>query len=105
MIKKAKYFLSSSARCRIEDMVRREWKRFSWASVIYLLLVWAAAYAGAQGKYNLHGDSINGFALWFLLLPAYLSLGVITIFTWYFNFRYRIGDMKRIFSGYAILPR
>ena len=60
MIKKAKYFLSSSARSRIEDMVRREWKRFSWASVIYLLLVWAAAYAGAQGKYNLHGDYEGG---------------------------------------------
>ncbi|MBR2345120.1 MAG: hypothetical protein IKA71_04975 [Lentisphaeria bacterium] len=100
MIKTAKYFLpASSVRSRIEEQVRREWKRFSAMLLVYVLLIIAAVIVGARGEYNLHGDSINGFALWFLLLPAYLPLAIVSTFTWYFGYNIPLAGNEAYWLG------
>ncbi len=82
-MKTAQYFVqTSSLRSRQEEKLRREWKSFSVAAVVYIALVVVSAWIGSIGEYDLAGDTINGFALWFLLLPAYLPLAVISFFRW-----------------------
>lgn len=86
MIKTAAHFVqASSTRSRIQEKLRREWKRLTLTVVVYIVLVVVSAWIGSRGEYNLAGDSINGFALWFLLLPGYLAVGALGAICWCFG--------------------
>ena len=74
----------------LSAVVRSERKRLRWASkrftvamIAYLMLVLLSAVIGSIGEYNLSGRSINGFALWFLLFPAYLPLELLGGICWF----------------------
>lgn len=100
MMKTAQYFVqASSNRYRQEEKLRREWKSFSGAVAVYIVVVAAATFIGAAGQYDLAGDSINGFALWFLLLPAYLPLAVISFFRWCFDWNIALAGREAYLLG------
>ena len=73
MAKKGTYFASAPLD-RLGEKVRREWRDFSLAILFYIVLVIVSAGLGSLGKYDLSKESVHGFVLWFLLLPAYLPL-------------------------------
>ena len=86
MIKTAAHFVqASSSRSRVRDKLRREWKRLSLTVVIYIILVVVSAYIGSRGEYDLAGDSITGFALWFLLLSGYVAVSLLGALCWCFG--------------------
>ena len=83
MIKTAEHFIQgASARSGIQEKLVRSWKRFSGTVFFYIVLVLVAAWIGSRGEYNLAGDSSVGFALWFLLLPGYLSVSLLGGICW-----------------------
>lgn len=83
MIKTAAHFVQASGkRSKIKDKLIREWKRLSLAVGCYIALVVIAAFAGSRGNCDLSGDSVTGFALWFLLLPGYLVVTLLGAVSW-----------------------
>ncbi len=87
--------LSASVR---SERKRLRWasKRFTVAMLAYLMLVLLSAVIGSIGEYNLSGRSIHGFALWFLLFPAYLPLEILGGICWFF-------EKKLNFAGHEAL--
>ena len=75
----------SSRRGKVDERLFRAWKEFSWTIVCYIVMVVVVVLFGRIGEYDLSQGSVNGFALWYLLLPAYLPLWIIGIFAWAFH--------------------
>ena len=95
--------VKSSQNMNLSASVRSERKRLRWASkrftvamLAYLMLVLISAVIGSIGEYNLSGRSIHGFALWFLLFPAYLPLEFLGGICWFF-------EKKLNFAGHEAL--
>ena len=59
------------------EKMRRAARGFNRAIICYMLLVAAAVVCGMNGNYDLSNPSLNGFAICFLLLPAYLPLFIL----------------------------
>ena len=85
MARKNRLF-TSAPRGRQDEKLLRSWKEFSRSILGYILLVAIAAVIGRTGAYDLSRGSVNGFALWFLLLPAYLPLWIAGAFAMTFKF-------------------
>lgn len=75
----------SARRGKVDERLFRSWKEFSWSVIRYILLVIVVVLVGRIGEYDLSRESANGFALWYLLLPAYLPLWIIGFFAWIFH--------------------
>ena len=100
MMKTAQYFVQSSARHhRQHEKLRKEWKTLSATVAVYILLVAVSTLVGAAGEYDLAGDCVNGFALWFLLLPAYLPLAIISFFRWWLNLNIEFSGKEAYLLG------
>ena len=84
----------SARRGKVDERLFRSWKDFSWAILGYILLVIVVVLVGRVGGYDLSRESANGFALWYLLLPAYLPLWIIGLFAWIFHL-----DVTAWFAG------
>ena len=78
MAKKIKNFSgeNSSAR-RGGEKIRRAARLFNRSIIYYIILVVLAVLCGRSGAYDLSNPSPNGFAICFLMLPAYLPLFII----------------------------
>ncbi|MBE6364647.1 MAG: hypothetical protein E7053_02710 [Lentisphaerae bacterium] len=76
MAKKIKKFTRNigEAPRRGGEKMRRAAKQLRYAVIAYIILVCLAALVGVTGKYQFSEPSVNGFALCFLVLPAYLPL-------------------------------
>ena len=59
------------------EKMRRAVKLFNRSIVYYIFLVILAVVCGIGGNYDLSNPTLNGFAICFLLLPAYLPLIII----------------------------
>lgn len=77
MAKKIKKFVKDAAPRRSGEKYRRAGRAFDRMIIAYMLLIVAAVLIGLQGDYDLSRQSANGFAICFLLLPAYLPLLII----------------------------
>ena len=90
MAKKKKNFIGIPVR-RIKEKTRISLRNFDLAMLGYLLVVIACVLVGRMGEYDLGSSSVHGFALVFLLIPAYLMLEVLSIinclggFNWDFS--------------------
>ena len=63
------------------EKMRRASRQLRYAVIYYIVIVLLAVLTGTQGEYQFNGPSVNGFALCFLMLPAYLPLLVIGFFS------------------------
>lgn len=77
MAKKIKKFSGEASPRRTGEKFRRAGVAFNRIVMVYIFLVLAAVLAGSAGDYDLSKVSTNGFAICFLLLPAYLPLLII----------------------------
>lgn len=90
MAKKKKNFIGIPVR-RIKEKTRISLRNFDLAMLGYLLVVIACVLVGRMGEYDLGSSSVHGFALVFLLIPAYLMLEVLSLinclggFNWDFS--------------------
>ena len=98
MAKKGTYFMSAP-RNRLSEQLRREWRDFSLAVLFYILLVAAALVFGSVGRYDLSREATHGFALWFLLLPAYLPLWIAGAFAWCAGIRLSFAGHEALVLG------
>ena len=87
-------FFPPASRSRQDEKLLRAWKEFSRAILGYAILVVIAVCIGRMGAYDLSRGSANGFALWFLLFPAYLPLWGAGVCAMAFNF-----DLNAWFAG------
>jgi hypothetical protein len=78
MAKKIKNFSegNSSSR-RSGEKIRRAARLFNRSIIYYTVLIVLAVLCGRSGEYDLSIPSANGFAICFLLIPAYIPLFVI----------------------------
>jgi hypothetical protein len=77
MAKKLNKFSRSIAPGRGGEKFRRAGKLFDRAVIFYMVLVVAAVLVGMRGEYDLSSPGNSGFAVNFLMLPAYLPLLLI----------------------------
>jgi len=59
---------------RGREKMRGVCRQFDWIMLVYIALVVIAVTIGRLEPYELGKPSISGFAVWFLMLPAYLPL-------------------------------
>ena len=88
-------FFASAPRSRQDEKMLRSWKEFSRSVLGYIVLVAIAVLVGRMGAYDLSRGSVHGFALWFLLLPAYLPLWIAGAFAMAFKFNIDIWFVGR----------
>ena len=90
MAKKKKKFIGLPVR-RVKEKIRVSLRNFDLAMLGYILVVIACVLVGRSGEYDLGSSSLHGFALVFLLIPAYLMLEVLSLiscaggFNWNFS--------------------
>ena len=77
MAKKIKKFSSDPTPRRSGEKLRRATRQFDRMIVMYILTVIISVFIGSQGEFSLSQPGYNGFAISFLLLPAYLPLLII----------------------------
>ncbi len=82
MAKKMKKFSRNigDAPRRGGEKMRRAARQLRNTVIAYIILVFLAVLTGINGEYQFSEPSINGFALCFLILPAYLPLLIIGCF-------------------------
>ena len=90
MAKKKKNLIGLPVR-RVKEKIRVALRKFDLAMLGYFLVVIAAVLVGRSGDYDLGSANLHGFALTFLLVPAYLILELLSLincvggFNWNFS--------------------
>ena len=87
MAKKKKNPIGISGR-RLKEKMRLSVRAFDWAMAAYVVVVVASTLVGRCGDYDLGSANLHGFALWFLLIPAYLLLEVLSFVNYIGNFNW-----------------
>lgn len=87
MAKKKKNLLNASSR-RSREKFTGVMRSFNWMMLLYFLLVVICVLVGRSGEYELGEANVHGFALWFLLIPAYFFLGVMSVVNCLGNFNW-----------------
>ena len=78
MAKKKKNLIGLPVR-RVKEKIRVALRKFDFAMIGYVLVVIAAVLVGRIGEYDLGSANWHGFALTFLLVPAYLILELLSL--------------------------
>lgn len=91
MAKKKKNLIGIPVR-RVKEKTRVALRNFDLAMFGYFLITILCVLVGRSGDYDLGGATLNGFALVFLLIPAYLILELLSLINW-------IGAFNWNFSG------
>lgn len=90
MAKKKKNLIGLPVR-RVKEKIRAALRKFDFAMLAYFLVVILAVIVGRSGDYDLGSSNLHGFALTFLLVPAYLILELLSLvnclggFNWNFS--------------------
>ena len=90
MAKKKKNLIGLPVR-RIKEKIRVALRKFDLAMLGYFLVVILSVLVGRSGDYDLGSSNLHGFALTFLLVPAYLILECLSLinclggFNWNFS--------------------
>ena len=81
------------------EKMRRAAKLFNRSIMYYIILVILAVVCGISGNYDLSNPTLNGFAICFLLLPAYLPLAIISFFRWWLNLNIEFSGKEAYLLG------
>ena len=73
---------------RIKEKMRVSMRGFDLAMLAYVVVILASTLVGRCGDYDLGSANLHGFALWFLLIPAYLILEVLSLVNYVGNFNW-----------------
>ena len=78
MAKKKKNIAGASGR-RVKEKILDALRKFDLIMIAYMLTVLVCVVVGRTGDYDLGKANLHGFALCFLLVPAYLILEVLSL--------------------------
>ena len=87
MAKKKKNTSGVSGR-RAKEKVIDALRKFDWVMAAFMLTVIVAVLVGRSGEYDLGQANLHGFALCFLLIPAYLILELLSLINYFGGFNW-----------------
>ncbi len=87
MAKKKKNISGVSGR-RAKEKVIDALRKFDWTMAAFMLTVILSVLVGRSGEYDLGQANLHGFALCFLLIPAYLILELLSLINYFGNFNW-----------------
>lgn len=98
MAKKKKNLIGIPVR-RIKEKNRIALRKFDLMMFFYVLTVVAAVLVGRSGEYDLRSANLHGFALTYLLVPAYLILELLSIVNCIGNFNWNFAGVEAELLG------
>ena len=87
MAKKKKNLSGVSGR-RSKEKIIDALRKFDLVMIAFVVTVVAAIFIGRSGDYDLGSANLHGFALCFLLIPAYLILEVLSLINYFGGFNW-----------------
>lgn len=93
MAKKKKNTVNINPR-RMKEKMRFSMRDFDLSMLAYCVIVILCTLVGRCGDYDLGSANLHGFALWFLLIPAYLILEVLSLINYIGNFNWNCTGLE-----------
>lgn len=87
MAKKKKNLTGISGR-RVKEKILDALRKFDYVMIAYMVTVIVAVLVGRSGDYDLGSANLHGFALCFLLIPAYLILELLSLINYFGEFNW-----------------
>ena len=87
MAKKKKNLIGITGR-RVKEKILDALRKFDLVMIAYMVVVIVAVLVGRSGDYDLGRANLNGFALCFLLIPAYLILELLSLINYFGGFNW-----------------
>ena len=87
MAKKKKNLTVLTGR-RVKEKILDALRKFDLVMIAYMVTIIAAVLVGRCGDYDLGRANLNGFALCFLLIPAYLILELLSLINYIGGFNW-----------------
>ena len=87
MAKKKKNLSGVSGR-RVKEKILEALRKFDFVMLAYMVTVVISVLVGRCGDYDLGSANLHGFALCFLLIPAYLILELLSLINYFGGFNW-----------------
>ena len=99
MAKKKKNPVGVISGRRLKEKMRLSVRDFDLAMAAYVVVIVVSTLVGRCGDYDLGSANLHGFALWFLLIPAYLILEVLSLVNYIGNFNWNCNGFEAELLG------